>query len=158
MQTFIRNAHGRELEIARVVAQGHAYDSADPQEVRRQWAKLSLLANRLMHTDDDGHLERVAQQDFMFRMWVIDRLGPDDTNPDWSLDALAADTLGALTITPAQAASLAGRWRDLAIEQIRLLRRHKNLTAHLETLLGHLTPGRNRDQLSAWTSARRMLP
>ena len=43
----------------------------------------------------------------MLRMWVIDRLGPVPTCPDWSPDALAADTLGALTLTPAQAQALA---------------------------------------------------
>ncbi|MFJ3842269.1 hypothetical protein ACIPY6_43260 [Streptomyces sp. NPDC090054] len=89
---------------------------------------------------------------------MIDRLGPDDTDPDWSPDALAADTLDALTITPAQGAALAHGWRDLDIEQIRRLRWHKNLTAHLETLLGYLAPGRTRDQLLAWTSTRRLLP
>ncbi|WP_406087720.1 hypothetical protein [Streptomyces virginiae] len=158
LQMFIQNARGQQLETARVAAQGHAYYSADPQETRRQWAKLSLLANRLMLPDGEGHLKRVTQQDFMLRMWVIDRLGPDDTDPDWSPEALAADTLDALTITPAQAATLADGWRDLAIEQIRKLRCHKNLTSHLETLLGYLAPGRTRDQLLAWTSTRRLLP
>ncbi|MFH9613211.1 hypothetical protein ACH4MM_05520 [Streptomyces pratensis] len=64
----------------------------------------------------------------------------------------------ALSITPAQAAALADGWRDLALEEVRRLRWHKNLTAHLETLLGHLAPGRTRDQLLAWTSTRRLLP
>ncbi|MFE9451945.1 hypothetical protein [Streptomyces sp. NPDC006739] len=160
LATFIQNARGQQLETARVAAQGHAYDSAHPREGRRQWAKLSLLANRLMLADGEGDLTRtrVTHQDFMLRMWVIDRLGPDDTDPDWSPDALAADTLDALTITPAQAAALADGWRDLAIEQIRRLRWHKNLTAHVETLLGYLAPGRTREQLLAWTSTRRLLP
>ncbi|MEV6020065.1 MULTISPECIES: hypothetical protein [unclassified Streptomyces] len=140
------------------MAQGRAYYSTHPQEVRRQWAKLSLLANRLMLAHGEGHPTRVTQQDFMLRTWVIDRLGPDDTDPDWSPDTLAAETLDALTITSAQAAALADGWRDLPIEQIRRLRRYKNLTAHLETLLGHLAPGPTRDQVLAWTSTRRLLP
>ncbi|MFE6888259.1 hypothetical protein [Streptomyces sp. NPDC057694] len=158
MQRFVQNARGRQLETVRVAAQGRAYDSAHPQEARRQWAKLSLFANRLMLADGEGHLMPVTQQDFMLRMWVIDRLGPDDTDPDWSPDALATDTLDALTITPAQAAVLADGWRDLAIEQIHQLRWHKNLTAHLEILLGYLKPGRTHDQLAAWTHTRRLLP
>ncbi|MFJ3842270.1 hypothetical protein ACIPY6_43265 [Streptomyces sp. NPDC090054] len=54
MQTFIQTARGQQLETARVAAQGHAYDSAHPQDTRRQWAKLSLLANRLMLADGEG--------------------------------------------------------------------------------------------------------
>ncbi|WP_181923937.1 hypothetical protein [Streptomyces inhibens] len=45
---------------------------------------------------------------------------------------MASETLAALDLSPSQASALAGRWRDLAIEQIRELRRHKNLTAHLD--------------------------
>ncbi|KDN87703.1 hypothetical protein KCH_05380 [Kitasatospora cheerisanensis KCTC 2395] len=101
---------------------------------------------------------RVAQQDFMLRTWVIDRLGPDDTDPDWSPEALASDTLDTLTFTPAQAAGLSEGWRDLPLEQIRELRRHKNLTAHLESLVGHLSPGPVREQLVAWTVTRPLLP
>lgn len=111
-----------------------------------------------MLTDGKGHHARVTQQDFMLRMWVIDRLGPDDTDPGWSPEALASDTLAALTFTPAQAAALAGSWRDLAIEQIRELRWHKNLTAHLDSLVGYLAPGPARDQLVAWSAARQRLP
>ncbi|MZD08287.1 hypothetical protein GTW43_24865 [Streptomyces sp. SID5785] len=111
-----------------------------------------------MLADGEGHPARAAHQDFMLRMWVIDSLGPDATDPDWNPDALAVDTLDALTITPAEAAALADGWRGLAIEQIRMLRWHKNLTAHLETLIGYLAPGHSRDQLLAWTSTRRALP
>jgi hypothetical protein len=106
----------------------------------------------------DGNSTRVAQQEFMLRTWVIDRLGPDNSNPDWSPDALASDTLDALTFTPTQAASLAEGWRDLPIEQTRELRRHKNLTAHLESLVGHLAPGPVRERLVTWTATRSLLP
>ncbi|MFD7835287.1 hypothetical protein [Streptomyces sp. NPDC059761] len=158
MQTFIRDACGRQLETARVAAQGQAYDSSRPPEARRQWAKLSLLANRRMIDNVAGPSVRVAQQDFMLRMWVIDRLGPDDTDPDWSPDALACDTLERLTFTPTQTAGLAKGWRNLPIEQIRELRRHKDLTAHLEDLVGYLAPGPVREQLGSWTATRPLLP
>ncbi|RSO10017.1 hypothetical protein DMH26_00210 [Streptomyces sp. WAC 05379] len=158
LQTFIHDAHGQQLETARVVAQGQAYNSSHAQEARRQWAKLSLLANRRMLDNAEGRHGRVAQQDFMLRMWVIHQLGPDDTDPDWSPEALASDTLNALTFSPPQAAGLAEGWRDLPIEQIRDLRWHKNLTAHLESLVGHLAPGPVRGQLVAWTTTRPLLP
>ncbi|KPC60663.1 hypothetical protein ADL29_28540 [Streptomyces chattanoogensis] len=158
LRTYIHAASGQQLEAARAAAQGHAYDSTHPKEVRRQWAKLSLLANRRMLTDGKGHHAPVTRQDFMLRMWVIDRLGPDDTDPSWSPEALASDTLAALAFTPAQAAALAGSWRDLAIEQIRELRWHKNLTAHLDSLVGYLAPGPTRDQLVAWSATRQRLP
>ncbi|MFD8584395.1 hypothetical protein ACFV2A_16020 [Streptomyces californicus] len=158
LQTFIHDTRGQQLETARVAAQGQAYNSSHPQEARRQWAKLALLANRRMLDHVEGHPARVAQQDFMLRMWVIDRLGPDDTDPDWSPEALASDTLDALSFTPPQAAALAEGWRDLLTGQIRELRRHRNLTAHLKSLLGYLAPGPVRERLVTWTATRPLLP
>jgi hypothetical protein len=69
-----------------------------------------------------------------------------------------SDTLDALRLTPSQAAALAGGRRESAIEQIRELRRHKNLTAHLAGLAGHLEPGPTRDLLLAWVEVRPRLP
>ncbi|MDG4857475.1 hypothetical protein P8605_04765 [Streptomyces sp. T-3] len=158
LQAFIHDARGQQLETARVAAQGQAYNSSHPQEARRQWAKLSLLANQRMLDNAEEPSARLAQQDFMLRMWVIDRLGPDDTDPDWSPEALASDTLDALTFTLTQAAGLAEGWRDLPIEQIRELRWHKNLTAHLDSLVGHLEPGPVRERIVAWTATRQHLP
>jgi hypothetical protein len=111
-----------------------------------------------MLDNTEGSSTRVARLNFTLRTWVIDRLGPDDTDPDWSPQALASDTLDALTFTPTQAAGLAEGWRDLPIERIRELRRHKNLTAHLERLVGYLAPGPVRDRLATWTATRRLLP
>ncbi|MGX1267138.1 hypothetical protein [Streptomyces phaeoluteigriseus] len=125
LQTFIHDARGQQLETARVAAQGQAYNSSHPQKARRHWAKLALLANQRMLDHAEGHPARVAQQEFMLRMWVIDRLGPDDTDTDWIPEALASDTLDALTFTPPQAAGLAEGWRDLPTEQIRELRRQE---------------------------------
>lgn len=158
LQAFAMDARSWQLEAVRVVAQQHAYYSDQPQEARRQWAKLSLLANRRTHGDGPGDPAREAQQDFMLRMWVIDRLGPDDKDPDWSPEKLASDTLDALALTPPQATALASHWRDLPIEQVRELRQHKNLTAHLDRLTDRLRPGPTRDQLLLWTEIRRLLP
>lgn len=158
IQTFIHDARSRQLEAARLAAQGQAYNPRHSEEARRRWAKLSLLANRRMLHHAEGHPARVAQQDFMLRMWVISRLGPADTDPDWSPEVLASDTLDALTFTPPQAAALAERWRNLPANQIRELRRHKNLTAHLESLVGFLAPGPVRERLVTWTATRSLLP
>ncbi|MFE3774595.1 hypothetical protein [Streptomyces sp. NPDC059122] len=158
LQTFIHDARGQQLGTARVAAQGQAHNSSHRREARRQWAKLSLLGNGRMLDNAEGRSARVAQQDFMLRMWVIDRLGPDNTDPDWSPEALASDTLNTLTFTPAQAAGLAEHWRDLPIEQIRELRWHKNLTAHLESLAGYLAPGPVRERLVTWAATRALLP
>ena len=165
LQTFIQNTCDQWLETARLAALGHAHNSSHPQETRRQWAKLSLFANRRMLSTGKGHAyarrataARVAHHEFMLRMWVIERLGPDDTDPDWNPEALASDTLDALSFTPAQAAALSDGWRDLAIEQIRELRWHKNLTAHVERLVGYLAPGPVHDQLLTWPATRQFLP
>jgi hypothetical protein len=160
LRTFIHDTHGQDLEVARVVAQGHAYNTGHRREVRRQWAKLSLLANRRMLDSAEGFSARarVAQQDFMLRTWVINQLGPDRTDHDWSPEGLAADTLDTLVCTPTQAAALAEGWRGLPVERIRELRWHKNLTAHLESLIGHLAPGPVRERLAVWNATRLLLP
>ncbi|MEW2260658.1 hypothetical protein [Streptomyces sp. NPDC047869] len=159
LQAFITDARDRgQLEAARVVAQQHVYYDVDqPREVRRQWAKVSLLANRRMRGDGPGDPAREVQQDFMLRMWVIDHLGGNE-DPDWSPEGLAADTLDALALAPSDAGTLAGNWRGLPVEQIRELRRHKNLTTHLDRLISHLPSDRTRDQLLMWIETRRLLP
>jgi hypothetical protein len=94
----------------------------------------------------------------MLRMWIIDQLGADDEDTDWSPEALAVDTIAALTLAPAEARTIAEHWRDLPIEQIVELRRHKNLTAHLVRLVHRLQPGPVRDQLDSWAKVRQYLP
>ncbi|MFE2538351.1 hypothetical protein [Streptomyces sp. NPDC059371] len=158
LQRFAEDAQGRQLESVRVVAQGHAYGADEPHEVRKQWAKLSLQANQRLYGDSLWDQARAAQHNFMLRTWVIDQLGPDDEDHDWSPEALASDTVTALALTPADARALADHWRSLEVEQMGELRRHKNLTAHLDRLVDHLQPSPVRDQLLAWTETRQHLP
>lgn len=159
LQALTADAHEwSQLESVRVVAQQQAYDSSQPREMRRHWAELSLLANRRMLGEGAEGSARELQQDFTLRTWVIEHLGPEDENSDWSPEALGVDTLAALAMSPSEAATLATKWRELPIEQIRELRRHKNLTAHLEWLIGHLQPGPTRDLLLPWIETRQLLP
>ncbi|MEU6019778.1 hypothetical protein ABZ826_39340 [Streptomyces sp. NPDC047515] len=157
LRSFAEEAPGRQLEAVRVVATGHAYRAGQPREARQQWAKLSLQANQRLYGDSLWDRARATQQNFMLRMWVIDHLGLDDEDQDWSPETLAADTVTALALTSAEARALADHWRDLAVEQIGELR-HKNLTAHLDRLVDRLQPSPVRDQLLVWAETRRHLP
>lgn len=147
------------LERIRLVAQSHAYHDLDqPGEVRRQWAGVALLANRRMRNGERVSPTADLQLDFMLRTWGIDRFGAQDDCPDWNPGILASDTLDALAYSPSEARDLAGDWRRLPADRIRELRRHKNLTGHLDVLVRHLPAGPVREQLLRWVEAREQLP
>ncbi|MFF2142433.1 hypothetical protein [Kitasatospora sp. NPDC058190] len=146
-----------ELERIRQTAQLHAYQDDEPEPARLRWARLSLAANRRTHGDGPWGEAGRRLQEFMLRTWVITRLGPGD-EPEWHPEALAADTLVALALHPSEAAALAEGWRDLPVERIGELRRHKNLTAHLATLLPLLPAGPTKTRLLAWNEIRAQLP
>jgi len=148
----------KALETVRVLAQSHAYRSGEDPHARLRWARLSLDANRRAHGSGAWDRARMLSHDFMLRTWIIGHLGPDDADPNWSPEALAADTLAALTLDPGQAGTVPKSWHELPVEQIGELRRHKTLTAHLDTLIGYLQPGPARDQLSVWNQVRVRLP
>jgi hypothetical protein len=149
--------HGLELERIRELAQSHVYQPTESREARLRWAKLSLAANRRFHGGDPRAQTRMHCQEFRLRAWVIEHLG-QDADPDWNPEALAEDTLAALSLRPDQAEAITVNWRELPIEQIGLLRRHKNLTGHLDGLVPGLQPGPIKDQLAAWASVRSHLP
>lgn len=157
LDVFAEYAQEQQLEAVRVVAQGHAHCSDEDRETRYQWAKLSLRANKPLHDGPWGRAG-VTQQSFMLRMWVIEELGADEKDRDWNPEALAADTLAALALPPAEARALAAHWRDLTVEQIGELRRHRNLTAHLDRLIRHLRLSPVQERLLSWRETRRHLP
>ena len=146
------------LETIRALAQSHAYQPSADQHMRRRWAKLSLYANARFHGEGPWDRARMFSHNFMLRTWVIEHLGPDNGDADWDPHAVAADTLAALTLEPSQARAIAASWPTLPIEQIGELRRHKNLTAHLDWLIGYLRAGPAKDQLIAWREAREHMP
>lgn len=148
---------GQHLEQIRVVAQSHAYRSDEDRQVRLRWAKLALNASERLPGDSAWDRARKARQNFALRAWIIGHLGPDD-DPDWNPDSLATDTLAAITVDPGLAVALSANWRDLPIEQISELRRHKEMTAHLERLMDLLSAGPTKDHLNLWMEARRHLP
>jgi hypothetical protein len=148
---------GQELERIRVVAQSHAYRSGEPQSVRLRWAKLSLSANERLPGGNPWDDARKDHQNFALRTWVIEHIGPG-TDRDWDPEALAADTLAALTLDPGQAGALSANWRELPIEQIGELRRHKNMTAHLDRLMAFIPSGPTKDRLNSWIDVRKHLP
>jgi hypothetical protein len=119
---------------------------------------LSLEANKRLHDDRPWSQARMAQNNFMLRMWIIDELGPDDETTEWNPKTLATDTLAALTLGPHEARALTAHWRDLPHDQIGELRRHKNMTSHLDRLIKHLQPGPLHDQLDCWLDVRQHLP
>lgn len=148
---------GHELEQIRRVAQSHVYAPAEPRAARVHRAKPSLAASRRFHSDDLRDQAGLHCQESTLHTWVIEHLGPDD-DPDRNPAALARDTLAALSPGPHQAESDAEDRRDLPIEQIRALRRHKNLTAHIDLPMPNLQSGPLKNQLKAWASVRRHPP
>lgn len=143
-------ADGRELDRARRAAHEHACWSGEAGgDVRRRWAKLASAANVQLPGDNPWDLDRRAQLSFSLRMWIIEQFGPDG-DPYWDPEALAADTLAALTLDADQATAMATNWRGLQREQIRDLHRHRGLTIHVDRLVGHLPAGPARERLVGW--------
>ncbi|HEY9327528.1 MAG TPA: hypothetical protein VIS09_04720 [Streptomyces sp.] len=150
-----RDCH--ELERIRVIAQSRAYRCGDPDGARLRWAKLSLKANARLPGGTSWNDARKNCQNFALRPWIIQHVGPG-TDPDWAPEALAADTLAALTLAPGRGRSLSTGRHDLPAERISELRRHKNMTAHVDQLV-HLVPsGPTKDRLSSWIDVRKHLP
>ncbi|MEU1532043.1 hypothetical protein [Streptomyces fagopyri] len=71
---------------------------------------------------------------------------------------MASDPRDEIRLGPSDAVARALEWRELPIGRTRELRRHKNVTAHLERPVSHLPPGPVRDRLLLWSEPRRSLP
>ncbi|MGW5349749.1 hypothetical protein ACWERV_04405 [Streptomyces sp. NPDC004031] len=157
LEALTATRQGRGLELIRTVAQSHAYQSDESRSARLRWARLSLAANERLPGGTPWEDTRKACQDFALRTWVIGHLGPG-SDRDWDPGALAADTLAALALDPDQALVRSAHWRTLPLEEIGELRRHKNLTAHLDRLMGFVPEGPTKDRLVAWADVRGHLP
>lgn len=147
-----------ELDRARHAARSHACQLGESEAgVRRRWAKLALTAIARLRGDDPTYQARRAQENFLLRMWIIEKLGPDG-DPDWDPVTLATDTLATLTLDVDQATAMARNWRDLPDEQRGELHRHSNLTIHVHRLVRHLPSGPAKDRLIRWVGFGRQLP
>jgi len=150
-------ADGRELDRARRAAHEHACGPGESGgDVRRRWAELASAADVQLPGDNSWDLDRRAQLSFCLRTWIIEQFGPEG-DPHWDPEALAADTLAALTLDADQATAMAANWRDLQKEQIRDLHRHRDLTCHIDRLVGHLPAGPGRERLVGWVGFGRRL-
>jgi len=150
LTAYAEQRPGPGLSTIRVLAVGRAYRTDDSPDNRRRWARLSLLANARLPGDR-------SSDEFILRAWVIENLGPT-SDPLWDPPSLAADILASLTLDPAEAGAMAAHWRDLPIDRIRELRRHKSRIGPAATLPAVLPPGPVRDRLQIWLDLRPLLP
>jgi hypothetical protein len=150
-------ADSPELDRARQAARSHACQLGESEAGVRRRAKLALAAIARLRGDDPTYRARRAQENFLVRMWIIEKLGPNG-DPDWDPVALATDTLATLTLDADQATAMAINWRDLPHEQRGELHRHHNLTLHVHRLVRHLPGGPAKDRLIAWAGFGRQLP
>lgn len=150
--------HDQELEQIREVTVSHTQDDRLDAESRKRWAKLSLHTNARMTGEHPWQQARKADNNLRLRTLIIDRLGPDESDPDWNPNVVASDILAVLTLTPATAREMSSHWQILPIDQIASLRRHKNATAPLQQLLRHLQPGPTHDHAREWLAVRDLLP
>lgn len=142
----------------RWIAQLHVYDRTLTAEARREWAEVALsLTDRAERYA--GYDRWSASADgFNLRSLVIRDLGSVPGDENWDRAALVRSILAAMTLTPARAAQLAVRWQSLPVEQIRLLRRHKNLLAPLVPLVDQLPAGPDAERVHAWLLVLPHLP
>lgn len=100
-----------------------------------------------------------AHDQFMMRAYVIVNIGSPPGEEIWEPAVLARDVLNTLTIPPERALDLAGRWRSLPIEQVRLLRDHKAILNALPPGLVDLIPeGDLSARVRRWLAIRPQLP
>ncbi|MEH0939174.1 hypothetical protein [Micromonospora psammae] len=112
------------------------------------------------------HAERFAGYDrwsaaadaFTLRSLLIGELGSVPGDGTWDRAALIRSVLAAVTLMPSQAGEFADRWQTLPIEQIQLLRRHKNLLAPLAPLVDQLPAGPDAERVRAWLAVLPKLP
>jgi len=143
----------------RWIPQSHAYRGTLTADERRDWARTMLAVSE--HEQHFGWQQpwSAAHERFMMRAYVILNIGSPPGEEIREPAALARDVLETLTMAPDQAQELAERWRTVPIEQIRLLRDHKNMLSALPPGLVDLIP--EGDLLSCvrrWLAIRPQLP
>ena len=143
----------------RWMAQQHAHNGRLPTQQRRDWAKTMLAASECEQRfgkQRQWHSEALDR--FHMRVYVIVNLSSVPDEEIWQPATLARDVLNTLTMQPEQAQQLAEQWRTLPLDQIRLLRDHKNLLGCLVPVVGLLPDGDLSVRVHAWLTVRPKLP
>jgi hypothetical protein len=143
---------------ARFTAQLRADDRSLPTETRRDWAGVALLLTQCAEQFAGYHRCSALADTFNLRGHLIRELGPVPDDEAWDLSVLIQDVLAALTLQSDQARKLATKWPNLSIDQIRLLRFHKNVLAALVHLEDRLPDGPDAERVRVWLAVRPSLP
>ncbi|GII25361.1 hypothetical protein Pme01_49580 [Planosporangium mesophilum] len=142
----------------RWIAQLHVYDRTLPAEDRREWAEAALSLTKCAERFTGYDRWTAVADAFKLRSLLVRELGPVPGDGTWDVAALLRDVLAVVTLAPDQARELAERWQTLPVEQIQLLRRHKNLLTPLVPLADRLPAGSDAERVRAWLAVRPDLP
>lgn len=142
----------------RWIAQLHVYDRTLTAEARREWAEVALSLTDRAERFADYDRWSGATDAFNLRSLLIQELRSVPGDENWDQAALVRSVLAAVTLMPAQANELAERWQTMPIEQIQLLRRHKNLLAPLAPLVDQLSAGPDAERVRTWLAVLPNLP
>jgi hypothetical protein len=143
----------------RRIAQSRAYDHKLSADERREWANAMLATS-----EREQHFGRVKPWDgaldrFSMRTHIIVNLGPVPGDETWDPMALAQDVIGTLTLPPERARELTEHWQTLPVEQMLLLRQHKNMLRSLVPELVEMLPdGDLATRVHEWLAIRPNLP
>lgn len=142
----------------RVIAQSQAYDDTLPDDLRRRWAQAFMSVVDCMQRSLGAASRAVPDDRFMMRAALIGQLGELPGDPTWEIAALVQDVLGTVTIDIARALEMAGRWRSLPLDQIRMLRQLKNALTPLQSMVDQMPDDEHSSVVVGWLEVRRLLP
>jgi hypothetical protein len=143
----------------RNMAQSRAYERKLSPGERREWAATMLAASECEQRFGRLKPWDGARDRFTMRTYIIVNLGPMPGDEMWDPVTLARDVLGTLTLPPDRARELAEHWQTLPIEQMQLLRQHKNvLRPFLPELVDMLADGEVATRVHEWLAIRPNLP
>ncbi|MFU8850098.1 hypothetical protein ACNAW0_03775 [Micromonospora sp. SL1-18] len=142
----------------RWIAQLHVCDRTLTAEARREWAEVALSLTDRAERFAGYDRWSAAADGFNLRTVLIQELGSVPGDQNWERAALVRSVLAAVTLTPDQAGELAERWQALPVDQILLLRRHKNLLASLAPLVDQLPAGPDAERVRTWLLVLPNLP
>ncbi|GAB1689265.1 hypothetical protein [Krasilnikovia sp. M28-CT-15] len=138
--------------------QHRVYDRDLPADLRREWGEVVLLLMDCAVRIAGGDPWSTAVGKFHLRGLLIRELGPVPGDTTWDQIALTREVLATTTLDVDHAREMAGHWRTLPTEEIRVLRQHKSLFAPLALLADQLPEGDYSEQVNAWLVVQPTLP